>query len=122
MPGAWVTDTAPAAVVRLAAGEGKRMKSELAKVLHAICGRSLLGHVLEAAAPLGAERTIVVVGQRRQQVTEHLAEIDASVTTVVQPEQRGTGHATRLALESLDASQAGTVVVLPGDVPLLRSD
>jgi bifunctional UDP-N-acetylglucosamine pyrophosphorylase/glucosamine-1-phosphate N-acetyltransferase len=122
MPGAWVTDTAPAAVVVLAAGEGKRMKSELAKVLHAICGRSLLGHVLEAAAPLGAERTEVVIGNRRQQVAEHLAEIKAAVTTVVQPAQGGTGHATRLALDSLDASQEGTVVVLPGDVPLLRSE
>jgi bifunctional UDP-N-acetylglucosamine pyrophosphorylase/glucosamine-1-phosphate N-acetyltransferase len=117
-----VTNPAPAAVVVLAAGEGKRMKSELAKVLHAICGRSLLGHVLVAAEPLGAAETIVVVGRGREQVTEHLKTIESSATTVVQDEQRGTGHAVRLALESLGETADGAIVVLPGDVPLLDSD
>jgi bifunctional UDP-N-acetylglucosamine pyrophosphorylase / glucosamine-1-phosphate N-acetyltransferase len=117
-----VTDTAPAVVVVLAAGEGKRMKSELAKVLHAICGRSLLGHVLVAAEPLGATSTIVVIGHGRAQLTAHLEEIESSAATVVQEEQRGTGHAVRLALESLGDSVEGTVVVLPGDVPLLTSE
>ena len=117
-----MTDTAPAAVVVLAAGEGKRMKSELAKVLHAICGRSLLGHVLVAAEPLGAASTIVVIGHARGQLIEHLNEIDSTATTVVQEEQLGTGHAVRLALDSLDADLTGTVVVLPGDVPLLTSE
>jgi bifunctional UDP-N-acetylglucosamine pyrophosphorylase/glucosamine-1-phosphate N-acetyltransferase len=121
MPGVWVTDTAPAAVVVLAAGEGKRMKSELAKVLHAICGRSLLGHVLVAAEPLAAVNTVVVVGHRRAQLVEHLAEIEATATTVVQEEQNGTGHAVRIALESLPDVTEGTVVVLPGDVPLLTA-
>jgi bifunctional UDP-N-acetylglucosamine pyrophosphorylase/glucosamine-1-phosphate N-acetyltransferase len=117
-----VTETAPVAVVVLAAGEGKRMKSELAKVLHAICGRSLLGHVLVAAEPLGAASTVVVVGHQRSQVAEHLAEIESSATTVVQDKQNGTGHAVRLALESLGDAVDGTVVVLPGDVPLLTSE
>jgi bifunctional UDP-N-acetylglucosamine pyrophosphorylase/glucosamine-1-phosphate N-acetyltransferase len=117
-----VTDTAPAAVVVLAAGEGKRMKSQLAKVLHAICGRSLVGHVLVAAEPLKAGATLVVVGHARDQVTEHLAEIESSATPVVQAEQLGTGHAVRLALDSLAGVTSGTVVVLPGDVPLLTTD
>src|SRR5690242_17897620 len=60
-------------VIVLAAGEGKRMKSALPKVLHPILGRTLLGHVLTAAAPLAAERTIVVVGHGAERVTEHLA-------------------------------------------------
>jgi bifunctional UDP-N-acetylglucosamine pyrophosphorylase / glucosamine-1-phosphate N-acetyltransferase len=117
-----VTESAPATVVVLAAGEGKRMKSELTKVLHAICGRSLLGHVLVAAEPLAAATTIVVVGHGRQQVIDHLGEIESSAKPVVQAEQRGTGHAVRLALQALGEGVEGTVVVLPGDVPLLTSD
>jgi bifunctional UDP-N-acetylglucosamine pyrophosphorylase/glucosamine-1-phosphate N-acetyltransferase len=105
----------------LAAGEGKRMKSELAKVLHAICGRSLLGHVLVAAQPLEAASTVVVIGNRREQLVAHLEDMSAPVTTVVQEEQRGTGHAVRIALDSLGDGTAGTVVVVPGDVPLLRA-
>lgn len=117
-----MTETAPAAVVVLAAGEGKRMKSELAKVLHGICGRSLLGHVLVAAAPLSASKTVVVVGHGREQVTQHLKEIDSAASTVIQEEQRGTGHAVRLALDSLPDETDGIVVVLPGDVPLLNAE
>jgi bifunctional UDP-N-acetylglucosamine pyrophosphorylase/glucosamine-1-phosphate N-acetyltransferase len=117
-----VTDTMPAAVVVLAAGEGKRMKSELAKVLHAICGRSLLGHVLVAVEPLGASQTVVVIGHGRAQLLQHLEEIESTASTVVQEEQRGTGHAVRLALESLGDAIDGTVLVLPGDVPLLTAE
>jgi bifunctional UDP-N-acetylglucosamine pyrophosphorylase/glucosamine-1-phosphate N-acetyltransferase len=117
-----VTDTAPTAVVVLAAGEGKRMKSRLAKVLHAICGRSLLGHVLVATQPINAVSTVVVIGHRRDQVAAHLAEIGSDATTVIQDEQRGTGHAVRLALDSLPEVTTGTVVVVPGDVPLLTAD
>jgi bifunctional UDP-N-acetylglucosamine pyrophosphorylase/glucosamine-1-phosphate N-acetyltransferase len=117
-----VTDSAPAAVVVLAAGEGKRMKSELAKVLHAICGRSLLGHVLVAAEPLGAPTTLVVVGHDRTQVINHLTEIESSARPVVQDEQHGTGHAVRLALVALGDGLEGTIVVLPGDTPLLTTE
>jgi bifunctional UDP-N-acetylglucosamine pyrophosphorylase/glucosamine-1-phosphate N-acetyltransferase len=116
-----VTDNVPAAVVVLAAGEGKRMRSELAKVLHAICGRSLLEHVLVAAAPLGASETLVVVGHMRDQVIHHLEGSDQSGLPVVQEEQNGTGHATRIALDAAGASE-GTVLVLPGDVPLITTE
>ncbi|MER6630061.1 bifunctional UDP-N-acetylglucosamine diphosphorylase/glucosamine-1-phosphate N-acetyltransferase GlmU [Streptomyces sp. NPDC000987] len=109
----------PAAVVVLAAGEGTRMKSATPKVLHEICGRSLVGHVLAAARELEPENLVVVVGHAREQVTAHLSEADPGVRTAVQAEQNGTGHAVRIALEELGGSVDGTVVVVCGDTPLL---
>ncbi|MFE0589515.1 bifunctional UDP-N-acetylglucosamine diphosphorylase/glucosamine-1-phosphate N-acetyltransferase GlmU [Micromonospora echinospora] len=109
----------PRIVVVLAAGEGKRMKSALPKVLHPLLGRTLLGHVLTAAAPLRADRTVVVVGHGADQVRAHLADVAPEATPVLQARQLGTGHAVRIALEAVpDAT--GTVVVINGDVPLLR--
>jgi bifunctional UDP-N-acetylglucosamine pyrophosphorylase / glucosamine-1-phosphate N-acetyltransferase len=132
-------------VIVLAAGEGKRMKSTTPKVLHPLLGRSLVGHVLAAAAPLAAQRTIVVVGVGADRVSEHLAEIAPGAVPVLQTEQRGTGHAVRIALAATlaepptagvlqpatlaqpptagvlqPADAAGTVVVLNGDLPLVR--
>ncbi|GAB4046519.1 bifunctional UDP-N-acetylglucosamine diphosphorylase/glucosamine-1-phosphate N-acetyltransferase GlmU [Catellatospora paridis] len=90
------------------------------KMLHPLLGRSLVGHVLAAAAPLGAQRTLAVVGNRADQVTAHLAEIAPDVSTALQAQQNGTGHAVRIAVEALGELD-GTVVVLNGDVPLLRA-
>ncbi|MEE1938511.1 bifunctional UDP-N-acetylglucosamine diphosphorylase/glucosamine-1-phosphate N-acetyltransferase GlmU [Streptomyces sp. TRM 70361] len=115
----------PAAVVVLAAGEGTRMKSARPKVLHEICGRSLVGHVVAAARELAPRELVVVVGHAREQVVGHLAELDAGVRTAVQAEQLGTGHAVRMALEALAADgvePAGTVVVTCGDTPLLTGE
>ncbi|MEU6139225.1 bifunctional UDP-N-acetylglucosamine diphosphorylase/glucosamine-1-phosphate N-acetyltransferase GlmU [Streptomyces sp. NPDC047081] len=109
----------PAAVVVLAAGEGTRMKSATPKVLHEICGRSLVGHVLAAARELDPENLVVVVGHAREKVGAHLGEIDPGVRTAVQEEQNGTGHAVRIALEQLGGNIDGTVVVVCGDTPLL---
>ncbi|MET9113762.1 bifunctional UDP-N-acetylglucosamine diphosphorylase/glucosamine-1-phosphate N-acetyltransferase GlmU [Streptomyces longwoodensis] len=111
----------PAAVVVLAAGEGTRMKSATPKVLHEICGRSLVGHVLAASRELDPEHLVVVVGHAREQVTAHLAEIDPGVRTAVQEEQNGTGHAVRMGLEQLGGAVDGTVVVVCGDTPLLTA-
>ncbi|MTK01440.1 bifunctional UDP-N-acetylglucosamine diphosphorylase/glucosamine-1-phosphate N-acetyltransferase GlmU [Micromonospora sp. CP22] len=111
----------PRTVVVLAAGEGKRMKSSLPKVLHPMLGRTLVGHVLHAADPLEAARTLVVVGHGADQVRAHLAEIAPEATAVHQAEQLGTGHAVRIALEAAP-EVTGTVVVLNGDVPLLRPE
>jgi bifunctional UDP-N-acetylglucosamine pyrophosphorylase / glucosamine-1-phosphate N-acetyltransferase len=112
----------PVAVVVLAAGEGTRMKSaSLPKVLHGFAGRSLLGHALAATRDLNAQRTVVVVGHGRDQIRDHLAAIDPTAVAVVQDEQRGTGHAVRMALAAIPADVDGTVVVLPGDAPLLTS-
>jgi bifunctional UDP-N-acetylglucosamine pyrophosphorylase/glucosamine-1-phosphate N-acetyltransferase len=104
-------------VIVLAAGEGKRMRSSRPKVLHSLLGRSLLGHVLAAA---GTGEPIVVIGNGADQVSEHLTEIAPQARTVLQAEQRGTGHAVRLALEAAEVP-TGTVLVLNGDIPLLRA-
>jgi bifunctional UDP-N-acetylglucosamine pyrophosphorylase/glucosamine-1-phosphate N-acetyltransferase len=109
-------------LIVLAAGEGKRMKSALPKVLHPLLGRTLLGHVLAAAsAGLGPQRTAVVVGQGADAVREHLVTIAPEAVPVLQAEQRGTGHAVRTVLDEL-GELAGTVVVLNGDIPMLRSE
>ncbi|GAA0681285.1 bifunctional UDP-N-acetylglucosamine diphosphorylase/glucosamine-1-phosphate N-acetyltransferase GlmU [Kitasatospora atroaurantiaca] len=113
----------PAAVIVLAAGGGTRMKSKsLPKVLHSICGRSLVGHAVAAAQELTPQQLVVVVGHMREKVQAHLAELYPGVRTAVQVEQNGTGHAVRTALEALAADGVeldGTVVVTTGDAPLL---
>ncbi|PPA59705.1 UDP-N-acetylglucosamine diphosphorylase/glucosamine-1-phosphate N-acetyltransferase [Micromonospora chalcea] len=97
------------------------MKSSLPKVLHPLLGRTLLGHVLAAAGPLRADRTVVVVGHGADQVRAHLTDVAPAATPVLQERQLGTGHAVRIALDAVpDAT--GTVVVINGDVPLLRPE
>ena len=108
----------PAAVIVLAAGEGTRMKSRTSKVLHELCGRSMLGHVLAAARELQPERLVVVVGHLRDQVIAHLSETAPDAVPVIQERQGGTGHAVRMALEQTGPLE-GTVVVTNGDHPLL---
>ncbi|ANH91912.1 UDP-N-acetylglucosamine diphosphorylase/glucosamine-1-phosphate N-acetyltransferase [Streptomyces sp. SAT1] len=95
------------------------MKSATPKVLHEICGRSLVGHVLAAARELKPENLVVVVGHAREQVSAHLAEVDAAARTAVQEKQKGTGHAVRMGLEELGGAVEGTVIVVCGDTPLL---
>ncbi len=113
-----MTHPRPAAVVVLAAGEGTRMRSRTPKVLHALAGRTMLGHVVATARALQPDHLVVVVGHAREQVAAHLAEIDADAQAVVQEPQNGTGHAVRVALTGLEHLE-GTVVVLLGDAPLL---
>lgn len=98
------------------------MKSATPKVLHEICGRSLVGHVLAAAGELAPENLVVVVGHAREKVTEHLAKVAPDVRTAVQAEQNGTGHAVRMGLEELGGVVDGTVVVVCGDTPLLTGE
>ncbi len=95
------------------------MKSATPKVLHELCGRTLVGHVLAAARELTPENLVAVVGHAREQVTAHLAESDGAVRTAVQEQQNGTGHAVRMALEELGGTVDGTVIVVCGDTPLL---
>ena len=112
-------------VIVLAAGEGKRMRSATPKVLHPIAGRSLIGHVLEAASAVDPSHVMVVIGHGRDQVLAHLEEIAPWVDTVVQEEQLGTGHAVRIALAALataHALESAPVIVLSGDTPLLTGD
>ncbi|KIF03075.1 bifunctional N-acetylglucosamine-1-phosphate uridyltransferase/glucosamine-1-phosphate acetyltransferase [Streptomyces sp. RSD-27] len=98
------------------------MKSATPKVLHEICGRSLVGHVVAASRELDPTHLVVVVGHAREQVTAHLAGIDAGVRTAVQHEQNGTGHAVRMALDELGGTVDGTVIVVCGDTPLLTGE
>jgi bifunctional UDP-N-acetylglucosamine pyrophosphorylase / glucosamine-1-phosphate N-acetyltransferase len=110
-----------AAVVVLAAGQGTRMKSSTPKVLHTLCGRSMLGHVLAAAEPLSAAHTVVVVGAGREQVEEHLAAVAPDARPVFQAEQRGSGHAAAVALDAVPEVD-GPVLIVNGDAPLLRPE
>jgi bifunctional UDP-N-acetylglucosamine pyrophosphorylase / glucosamine-1-phosphate N-acetyltransferase len=114
--------TVVAAIV-LAAGEGTRMKSATPKVLHELCGRSMLGHVIAALRGSHPEQLVVVTGQGRDQVEQQLKQIDPDAVAVFQPTQNGTGHALRIALQALDAGGLleGTVLVAPGDTPLLSA-
>jgi len=108
----------PLHVIVLAAGEGKRMRSDRPKVLLPLAGRPLLAHVLEAARMLDPVRIHVVYGHRGEAVRAAFA-AEPGLNWVHQSEQRGTGHAVRLALEQIP--EHARVLVLYGDVPLLRS-
>jgi len=113
--------TADVAAIVLAAGKGTRFRSATAKVLHRAAGRSLLAHVLEAVRPLGLGQVLVVVGHQAQEVTDEVAACGlANSSTVLQAEQRGTGHAVQQAMPALDPS-IRRVLVLPGDTPLLTA-
>jgi bifunctional UDP-N-acetylglucosamine pyrophosphorylase / glucosamine-1-phosphate N-acetyltransferase len=106
------------AIVILAAGKGTRLKSSLAKVLHRAGGRALVEQVLRACAPLGAKKTIVVVGHQAEQVMAVVEPTGA--VTVLQHPQHGTGHAMQVARRALGGAKL--VVVLPGDAPLVRTE
>jgi bifunctional UDP-N-acetylglucosamine pyrophosphorylase/glucosamine-1-phosphate N-acetyltransferase len=105
-------------VVILAAGQGKRMRSDLPKVLHPIAGKPMLAHVLDTARQLRAGRICVVYGHGGERVREAMADV-ADVTWVRQEPQLGTGHAVLQALPHLDP--AVPTLVLYGDVPLIRA-
>ena len=108
----------PVGAVILAAGKGTRMKSGKAKILHEICGRPLLGHMLASAKALAPERLMVVIGHEADTVAEVFA---GQAEFVLQAEQRGTGHAVLQAQPKLD-DFSGDVLILYGDTPLLRSE
>ncbi|HEY9562303.1 MAG TPA: bifunctional UDP-N-acetylglucosamine diphosphorylase/glucosamine-1-phosphate N-acetyltransferase GlmU [Nocardioides sp.] len=109
-------------VVVLAAGGGTRMKSKTMKVLHEVGGRSMIGHVLNAVRAMEPERVIAVIGTQREQVGPHISEQMPEAVLAVQESQDGTGHAVRVALESIAEPIRGTVVVVTGDTPLLRGE
>jgi bifunctional UDP-N-acetylglucosamine pyrophosphorylase / glucosamine-1-phosphate N-acetyltransferase len=108
-------------VIVLAAGMGKRMHSAVPKVMHPLLGRPIVGHVLHATAGLRPSRTLVVIGSGAEQVSGYVNQAVPDVTLVLQEQQRGTGHATRTALDAAP-DVTGTVVVVLGDTPLLRTE
>ncbi len=109
----------PLAAIILAAGQGTRMKSDTHKVLHPIAGRPMLHHLLDKVAELGAAKTVVVVGARSEQVEASVAGRDIEIAH--QTEQLGTGHAVQMAQDALKGFD-GDVLILYGDVPLVRTE
>ena len=117
----------PLSAIILAAGEGKRMRSQRPKPLHVLCGRPMLLYVLDALSDCPVRRAVVVVGHGAERVTKMLQEDgpDLVIDHVEQDVQRGTGDAVSVGLTGLDDDldgdlDGGDVLVLPGDTPLLR--
>jgi len=104
----------------LAAGKSSRMKSETPKVLHEICGQTMIDHVLNAVRGAGVSKIVVIVGHKADIVKQVLSH-HPDVEFALQAEQHGTGHAVMMAEEALRDHQ-GSVLVLAGDTPLLRSE
>ena len=104
--------------VLLAAGQGTRMKSSLPKVLHPLCGKPMLWHVLEALKSAATEKSVVVVGHGAEEVIQYLGD---SAQTVLQEPQLGTGHAAMQA-EALLKGHTDYVIITYADMPLLRGE
>lgn len=106
-------------IIILAAGQGKRMKSSTPKVLHLLSGQPLLDYVIKTSKKLNAEKIVIVIGNKANQVRDKF--IDAGVEFALQEKQLGTAHAVSMAEENL-LSFKGDILVLSGDVPLINSD
>ena len=102
----------------LAAGKGTRMKSALYKVMHPVCGKPMVEHVVDQVEITGATEIVAIVGHGAEMVQNHLGD---RVSYAVQAEQLGTGHAV-LQAESLLKGKEGTTIVICGDTPLLTSE
>lgn len=111
---------AEVAAIVLAAGKSTRMRSELPKVLHEVCGRPMLSYVLSACRLSGVDRILVVVGHEKERVIERFS-ADRDLTFVEQAEQHGTGHAVMCCREALKGFE-GSVLVVAGDMPLVRRE
>jgi len=101
----------------LAAGQGKRMKSKLYKVLHPVCGKPMVGHVLDVLESVQADRKVVVVGHGAEAVKAYVGN---RAEFALQAEQLGTGHAVMMASPMLK-DEEGTAVILYGDTPLIQA-
>lgn len=103
--------------VILAAGKGTRMKSDLPKVLHKVLGETMVSRVVRTAVEVGSIKNVVVIGHKKELVQKELA--GKNVEFAIQEEQMGTGHAVLMAEEHMKNFD-GDVLILAGDVPLLR--
>lgn len=108
------------ASIILAAGKGTRMKSSFPKVLHNVAGNSMISYSLELTKLLGIKNRVVVIGQEADRIKEEVHKIDSGVTFALQEKQLGTAHAVQQAESSLHGF-SGIILILYGDVPLLRS-
>lgn len=107
------------ATVILAAGKGKRMKSDLPKVLHPLNERPMIHYVIDVAEKIDSKKIVLIVGHKKELVMD--ATKDRNVKYVTQENQLGTGHAV-LQTKPLFENFKGNILVLSGDVPLLRSE
>jgi bifunctional UDP-N-acetylglucosamine pyrophosphorylase/glucosamine-1-phosphate N-acetyltransferase len=107
------------ATIILAAGKGKRMKSDLPKVLHPLSGKPMIHYVIDTARQIGSDRIVLVIGHKKELVIEATKDLD--VEYVVQEKQLGTGHAV-LQTHALFKDFKGDLMVLSGDVPLLKKE
>ena len=105
------------AIITLAAGKGSRMKSDLPKVLHKLAGKPMLAHVLSSSAQLNNAKQHIVIGHGAELVQQQITDFD--ISWAFQTEQNGTGHAVAQAMPNVNPE--ATVIVLYGDVPLIRS-
>lgn len=127
LPDTQPPDPRPLSAVVLAAGAGTRMRSERPKPLHRLCGRPMILHVLHALVGLGVDRAVVVIGHGGERVAKAVGEqvpAHLDVELVEQRVRRGTGDALAVAMTALDddPDDAGDVLVLPGDTPLVRAE
>lgn len=109
------------AAIVLAAGKGKRMKSDLPKVLHEIKGKSMVRHVIDTLKAIDINKIVVVVGHQAELVEKELAGYGRQLEFILQAEQLGTGHAVMVTEDALKSFE-GNIVVLAGDVPFLSAD
>jgi len=107
-------------IVIMAAGKGTRMHSDKAKVLHSVCGRPMILHVVDTAARIAGKAVVVVVGHQADKVKAVVSK-EAEVLFALQEEQKGTGHAVKIALPILPEFSS-QVIILSGDVPLIKVD
>lgn len=103
-------------VIILAAGEGTRMKSDLPKVLHPVCGKSMIRWVIDTAKSLHPREIVVLLGHKAEEVEAHLSEEQVSFT--YQEERLGTGHAAKIGVSAL-REDSGDILVLYGDSPMM---
>ena len=110
------------AVVIMAAGKGTRMRNpDIAKVMYTVAEKPMVEHVVDLALELDSERTVVIVGWKKEAVIRHLRQTGKPVVCVEQSPQLGTGHAVMQSESALEGF-VGDVLVLSGDVPLLGVD
>src|SRR5690606_31044285 len=105
-------------VIILAAGQGTRMKSKLYKVLHPVCGKPMVEHVIDTVSAVGADQIVTVIGHGAELVKKHL---EGRTDFVLQQEQLGTAHAVSQA-KGLLKDKKGTTLVVCGDTPLLKAE
>jgi bifunctional UDP-N-acetylglucosamine pyrophosphorylase/glucosamine-1-phosphate N-acetyltransferase len=107
-------------IIILAAGKGKRMKSDIPKVLHRICGQPLIYYILKQAVSLGPKNVFIIVGHKKEMIREYLDSNFPSVKAIDQDRQSGTAHAVMMARDDFPG-MGKNILILTGDSPLITA-